>query len=203
MSTVNTYINSGILEEYVLGVTTPEETLEIAKMAALHPEIAKEIELISETLMQFSEKMASQLNPLVRTSVLSSIDFIERIKSGEVIVEPPLLHSNSQISDYLEWLNRSDMILPLDYKDAYAKVISANEIATTMIVWLKNGASPEVHDDQYERFLIVEGSCDITFGTEKHSLQSGDYLQIPLHVSHELVVTSIMPCKVVLQRVAA
>ena len=44
---------------------------------------------------------------------------------------------------------------------------------------------------------------EITIENEVHYLKTGDYLQIPLNVGHNLVVTSSIPCKVILQRVAA
>jgi mannose-6-phosphate isomerase-like protein (cupin superfamily) len=54
-----------------------------------------------------------------------------------------------------------------------------------------------------EHFLIVEGTCDITIGDKVHHLVPGDYLSIPLYIDHDVKVTSITPCKVILQRVAA
>jgi quercetin dioxygenase-like cupin family protein len=68
---------------------------------------------------------------------------------------------------------------------------------------LKEGAPPEIHTDEHEKFLVVEGSCNFTIGTDVHALQSGDYLSIPLHVHHEAKVTSDIPCKIILQRVKA
>ena len=128
---------------------------------------------------------------------------MERLKNGETASFPPILNSQSRISDYQYWLSKPEMTLPDDFQDSYAKIIGANEIATTMIVWLTTEAPHEVHNNEYERFLIVEGSCELTIETEIHYLKSGDYIEIPLHVVHNLIVTSSIPCKVILQRVAA
>jgi hypothetical protein len=39
MNKIIEYINSGILEIYVLGMTSPEETIAVNEMAHLHEEI--------------------------------------------------------------------------------------------------------------------------------------------------------------------
>jgi mannose-6-phosphate isomerase-like protein (cupin superfamily) len=203
MKTIQEYINSGILEEYVLGLTSPEETLEVKARAENNIEIEKEIESISTALQHLSSKTAPTINPTLRTSILGTIDYAERLKAGEPMTFPPILSEQSTAKDYEEWIHRTDMVLPDDFKDSFAKIIGANEQATTMIVWLTTEAPYEVHDTAYERFLILEGSCEITIDKEIHHLKAGNYLQIPLHVGHSLKVTSTIPCKVVLQRVAA
>jgi len=73
----------------------------------------------------------------------------------------------------------------------------------TALLWLRYMAPQEVHHHEYEKFLILEGSCDIIVGNKTHSLLPGDYFCIPLHERHEVRITSSMPCKAILQRVAA
>lgn len=203
MSKIQEYINSGILEYFVLGLTTEKETQEITAMLTVHAEITEEINQISTSLLQLSSLVAPKPNPTIRTSILSTIDYIERIKLGEVASFPPLLNPQSKISDYDQWVLKPEMAVPENFKDSFAKIIGANQIATTMIVWLTTEAPHEVHHDQYERFLILEGSCELTIQNKINYLKPGDYIEIPLHVVHNLVVTSVVPCKVILQRVAA
>ena len=64
-------------------------------------------------------------------------------------------------------------------------------------------APAEVHDNEYEKFLIIEGTCDITVDEDVYSLVPGDYFSIPLYKSHNIKVTSTIPCKAILQRLAA
>ena len=133
---------------------------------------------------------------------MATIDYSERLKSGETITEPPVLHKGSAVDDYAVWLNRADMV-PLDTEDLYAKIISYTPAALTAIVWIKEYAPQEVHDHESERFLIVEGTCNIIVGDEINELVPGDYFAIPLHKNHLVKVTSAIPCKVILQRIAA
>ena len=67
----------------------------------------------------------------------------------------------------------------------------------------KRFGSQEVHHDEYEKFLIVEGTCTITIGDEVHNLVPGNFLSIPLYKNHTVTVTSLIPCKIILQRIAA
>lgn len=203
MNTIENYINSGILELYVLGMTTEEESIEITELALTNEEIRNEIENIETTLIHGSENEISNLSPAVKEWVMATIDFTERISNGEVIENVPLLNKDSKIEDFNTWLNRDNMQAPDEFDALHAKIIAATPEAKTLIVWLKYGAPPEEHTNELEHFLIVEGTCDITIGDKVHSLVPGDYLSIPMYVDHNVKVTSETPCKVILQRIAA
>ena len=203
MSTIKNYIDSGILEYYVLGLTDKQETEEVENKAQLHHEVQLEIDQIAGALVQFSQTIAPVPSATVRTSIFGTIDFMERKKLGEDDFFPPILNNKSKISDYNFWILKPEMQLAADYIDSYAKIIASNKTATTMIVWLTTVAPPEVHHNQFERFLVIEGSCEISIGTAINYLKKGDYIEIPLHSTHHLKVTSTIPCKVILQRVAA
>lgn len=203
MTNVKEYINSGILEMYVLGNTNLEETNDVNEMAHLHEEIRIEIEEITNTLILYSADTTKKLSAGLRPFVIAVVDYTERLKSGEPVTEPPTLSQNSKVDDFKEWTDRIDMFLPEDSGDMYAKIIGFTPQATTAISWVKTISATEVHDNEYERFLILEGSCEVIIGDEKHQLVAGDYLEIPLHIGHSLIVTSFIPCKFILQRIAA
>jgi len=203
MKNVKEYIESGILESYVMGSTTPDESKEVEEMLAVSEEIRKEMNAISDTLERYAEAYAIVPNITIRPLVMATIDYTERLKNGEQPAFPPGLHEGSRVTDYAEWLKRPEMTLPEDFKDLHARIIGYTPELLTAIIWIKDMAPPEVHDDEYEKFLIVEGTCDITIDTDVHHLVPGNFLSIPLHKSHFVKVTSDIPCKVVLQRAAA
>ena len=204
MKSSKEYIESGILELYVLGLTSVEENLEIAKLIETNSEIAEEIERITENLIQHSESNAPDLDITIKPMVLATIDYLERITNGEEVTYPPELNENTLIDDFSSWLDREDMVLPDNFVDFYAKLIGHQKNATTAIAWLKFGAPHETHHKLIEKFLILEGTCDIVTDDGKvFSLVPGDYLSIPLHMGHYVKVTSEMPCKIILQRLAA
>jgi mannose-6-phosphate isomerase-like protein (cupin superfamily) len=200
---VKEYIASGILEMYVLGQLSDEEAMEVTQNAEKYGEIKKEIENITQALMKYSESQAAEVDPTARPMLLATIDYTQRLKGGEPVSFPPLLSKNSKSSDYAEWLNRRDMVQPADAENIFLKIIGYTPEATTAIVWVKEYTPLEVHHDQYERFLIIEGTCDISIEGKVNRMKPGDYLEIPLHAEHNVKITSSIPCKIILQRVAA
>ena len=203
MIDISAYIESGIIDMYVWGIASPEECAEIEKMAANHPEVKAAIDAFGESIENFA--MANPIAPTVTVKpfIMATIDYTDRLEKGEAPSFPPIIHEHSQINDYAEWLNRPDMVLPEGITDIYAKIIGYTPEATTIIVWIKDYAPQEVHHVEYEKFLIVEGSCDITIGSEVHTLLPGSVLSIPLYENHNVKITSSIPCKIVLQRIAA
>ena len=134
---------------------------------------------------------------------MAMIDYTERLNNGEQPSFPPVLNENSTIADYDQWLNRTDSKLPNNFKDFYAKIIGYTPEVTTAIIWINDMAPQEVHQHEFEKFLILEGTCDITIADEVRSLKAGDFLSIPLYKKHDVKITSLNPCKAILQRIAA
>jgi len=202
MSPIINFIESGVLELYVMGASTPEKTFAVEQMAAAHPEIRQEIQAISQAMESYALAHAVAPRNVVKPLLLATIDYMERMKKGELPTSPSVVTAHSRLEDYASWLNREDMVLPPDADDIYARIIGYTPAATTAIVWIRKVADYEVHKDEHERFLIVEGACDIIAGEETYSLKAGDFFAVPLHTPHMLKVTSPEPCKAILQRLS-
>ena len=202
MTNIPDYINSGILEMYVLGNTSTEETLQVELLATEHPEIRNEINSISAVMETYANAQAIEPDPIIKPFLIATVDFMDRMKAGEQPTAPPILHPDATIEDYAQWLDRPDMKLPDYFTDVHAKIIGYTPEAKTAIVWIKEISPQEMHDNEYEKFLIVEGTCTITIEDEIHQLVAGNVLSIPLYKNHTVVVTSEIPCKVILQRIA-
>ena len=202
MTSGKAYIDSGILELYVLGCISPEMILEVELMAAAEPAVQQEISAIQETMEAFAMEHAIPPSPVIKPLLLATIDYTERLKKGEPVSYPPALNEKSSIDDYAQWLNRDDMVYTGE-EEIHAKIIGYTPEAISAIVWIRNQAPAETHHDEYEKFLVVEGSCNISFDNTVHQLNPGDYFMIPLHKDHVVQVTSTMACKIILQRVAA
>ena len=200
---IKEYIASGILEQYVLGTISEQELLTVEQMAATYPEIKEEILSISYVFEKLAIENAIAPDETIKPFIMATIDFMERMESGEEPSFPPILNDTSSLIDFKSWINRDDMVLPIDAGDLYAKIIGYTPEATTAIAWIKGNAPVETHDKEHEKFLIIEGSCDIVVEDKVYQLVAGDYFAIPLHKSHQVRVTSNIPCKVILQRIAA
>jgi mannose-6-phosphate isomerase-like protein (cupin superfamily) len=194
---------SGILELYVLGETESSENLLIEEMVERYPEIAIEISAIEIALEQYALANAIIPDAIIKPFLMATIDYIDRMQSGEVVTPPPLLTQHSSIEDYHPWTEREDMRVPDEFDEVYAKILNHDPQGITAIAWIKSMAPQEVHDHEYEKFLVLEGTCSIHIEDEVHQLYPGDFLTIPLHKKHHVLVTSEIPCKVILQRIAA
>jgi mannose-6-phosphate isomerase-like protein (cupin superfamily) len=203
MSEVRTFIDSGILEMYVMGDTSPQQNALVERLAAEHIEIREELYAIEIALENYALSQAKEVDPTVKPFLMATMDYMQRLTNGEQPSYPPLLHTGSLVSDYEAWLNRPDLQLrePLDEIDAH--IIGSTPELTTAIVWIRNGAPPETHKKEYETFLIIEGTCTIVVDGKDRQLKAGDVFSIPLFLSHHLIVTSETPCKAILQRMAA
>ena len=200
---IREYISSGILELYVLGATSKEESLEVERLAEFHSEIRNELAGISKTIEKLALANAVVPSSNIKTFLLATIDFMERMEQGEQPSSVPILNTGSRLNDYSFWLNRTEMTLPAIASDPYAKIISSIPGTVTAIVWIKNESPFEIHHNEFENFLIVDGTCDIFVEEKVHHLVPGDFFAIPLHKKHRIKVTSDIPCKVILQRTAA
>ena len=49
------FLESGLLEQYVLGLTSEEETREVERYAQAFPEIRAEIDLLRKAVRQYAE----------------------------------------------------------------------------------------------------------------------------------------------------
>lgn len=203
MDNTKDYIASGILELYVLGVTSEKENREIERISLSHIEVREEIENIQDAIESYAKQNAVVPDPTIKPFLMAVIDYTERLKNGMQPGFPPVLNGDSNISDYAEWVNRPDIKLPENLIDFHIKIIGYTPQVTTAIIWVKDMAPQEVHHHEFEKFLILEGTCNITIEGEVHSLKASDFLSIPLHKKHDLKITSSFPCKAILQRIAA
>ncbi len=73
MEDIKQYIESGILELYVLDDLTVDEKLEVERMAASYPAIKNELSEIAETMELFAEQNAVEPSEKLRASVLSQL----------------------------------------------------------------------------------------------------------------------------------
>lgn len=203
MVNLEDYINSGILEMYSTGIASVVEQKEVEQMALIYPEINKELQKIQKCLENYIQLESKAPNSAAKAFLLATIDFTERLKNGEQLSDPPILNERSKVSDYYQWINKPGAQLSYNFDGLSAYIINSNKDVTSAIIWIKEYAPEEVHHKEYEKFLILEGTCTITIENENFNLVAGNYLSIPPFKHHFVKVTSAIPCKAILQRVAA
>jgi anti-sigma-K factor RskA len=70
---LKSYIESGILELYVLGDVTPDEKLQVEEMASKHPAIKAELDEIERSMELYAENNAVEPSEHLRSKILNSI----------------------------------------------------------------------------------------------------------------------------------
>ncbi len=73
MEDIKQYIESGVLELYILDSLSPEEKLEVEGMAAKYPFVQKELDEIAETMELFAEQHAIEPHEGLRATVLNQL----------------------------------------------------------------------------------------------------------------------------------
>lgn len=200
---IKAYLDSGIVQLYILGYASDDECREFESLMAVHPEIAAAFNEQQEALAEAVDEIRVAPHPNLKPLVLATFDYISRLEAGEEPAFPPVLNEHSTVEDFQRWIDRKDMVAPEDFEEVHAKIIAATPEMTCAMVWIKSMAPEEIHTDEYEKFLILEGTCTIVVGTKENKLVAGDYFAIPLYEEHRVIVTSEEPCVVILQRIAA
>lgn len=73
MEDLKAYIESGILELYVLGDVTPTEKLQVEEMASKHPAVKAELDEIEHSIELYAEENAIEPSEHLRSRVLGSL----------------------------------------------------------------------------------------------------------------------------------
>ncbi|MFC5408791.1 anti-sigma factor domain-containing protein [Larkinella bovis] len=69
------YIESGILEEYVLGTVSPQEKREVECLSSIYPEIRQELDKLSVALEQYAETLRRDPPSEVKARLLNELEF--------------------------------------------------------------------------------------------------------------------------------
>lgn len=101
------HISSGLLESYVLGLTSVEENLFVQNLMKHDPQIKEEIIAIEESLMEHAQRETKILPLRIKQSILNEI---ESSPSNKIIKHPAAIASN-QTSDSVRWLAAASIAL--------------------------------------------------------------------------------------------
>jgi mannose-6-phosphate isomerase-like protein (cupin superfamily) len=231
MKNLEDFIASGILELYVLGDTSDEEDAEVLIMSSKFPaEIAREILEISTALeylamenavepsarlkdslfTKFNEMAAqdeaaqqaatkpSARRPAVSRPEVPAKDALKRpVRPASAI---PRLTYFSKVEDYTEWFSPEDLVMPEGFQGIHLKLLGHTPEMTTLLI-CATAIEGEVHHDEYERLLVIEGTCNVIIENKVFSFYQGDLIDIPLHKWHDVFIPEGIVCKAILQRI--
>lgn len=188
-----------LIEQYVLGQLDTALAAEVEAASVVDPQVRETITELRTDVELFARAHAKAPPPGVKERILARLAAIDMDR----LDWPPVIHAGSKVADYTRWLDAPGMERPDDADDIFFIPFAENAQGISAIVWMVTGSPEETHIDQIEKFLVVEGACEIHMRGQAHPLAIGDVFSIPLHTPHSVKVTSGIPCKVVLQRIAA
>ena len=122
------YIESGILELYVLGELSTQEQQEVEVMAAKYPEVKKEITAIELAMEKYAMHNSISPSPELENIILGKIGFVPEVQEKEVTTVIPVVPDTQ----------RSAEIVPLHPKGYESKIrtlrIALAACATLLLV---------------------------------------------------------------------
>ena len=184
---VQDYIDSGILYDYSIGALTESERAEVDRVCAQYPEIKNELRQLQETIEVHVAATAISPVAAMQETIWGKLDNINREKTGD-IRELPVIN---KYSDYNNWKRIVVPFMPAEMdRDRIVKTIREEGGVTQMLIISKTDVEEEVHVNEQESFIILEGECECHIGNDIYRLGPGGFIEIPLYTSHNVRVLS-------------
>jgi len=145
---VNTkeYIESGIIEQYVLDALTPEERLGVEQLMAQYPEIAAEVEAVQEGLLSFAAAGAVQPPVALKEKIWDSI--VQQHSAIEIVQD----RSHQEVKDNVRPLPPQKPAMPTWQRAAIWAAVLVSVLTNFLLLSQKN----QLRDEQAELLVKVD-----------------------------------------------
>ena len=191
------YIANGILELYVLDLLSPNEKLGVERMLKVYPELKQEILAIENALEQYANANAIQPSKKLENEILEIVENLT-IEQDISFTQLPFIN---QYSNYLNWMPLVEQVKPVQLIDGiFNKVLQHNNQITQVLVVSEIDIPEEIHEDEHESFLILDGNCECIVNGKSRLMGPGDFMAIPLYEPHDVILKS-KQVTAILQRV--
>lgn len=182
---VSEYIESGVLQEYCLGLLDEQERKAVEEVCAQYPAVRAELEAFQSGLQEYVTEYSVKPPQELQGRIWNSLKNIGSAAKGDA----PQLPIIDRSSDHDVWLKIVKPFLPRTLEgDMFIKVIRKDEEAEQTIIWTKVNYPDEVHDDLLESFMILEGECECYVDDKIYRLGPGGYFEIPLYAHHDVKI---------------
>lgn len=175
MKATGSFLHSGLIELYVLGLATADERDEVDRMAVKYPEVLQEIYAFSEAIEQQAHLHAVPTPRFFKVLLMAYVDFLDRRRLGLLPVDLPRVTADSspQLFNTIRHSLSSSSNDPLRIY-----VINQTVHFTTALVWLKGTLAEPPAYDEVQAMLILEGICEIKDSHGVRTLAKGMYHEI-------------------------
>lgn len=177
------YIESGILELYVLNMLGESASEEVRELTLSYPELAIEMEAIEKALENYA--LANAIEPPVTMKAKIEQVLLETARNLKAAELGPI----TEESDQHKWYNLVvDHFPDALYATNYSQLIIETNGLTQVLVVSELDIAEESHANEYESFLILKGKCRCTVDRHVFYLEPGGYTEIPLCTNHRVEV---------------
>jgi quercetin dioxygenase-like cupin family protein len=193
------YMESGVLQQYCLGLLPADERKQVEQVCLQYPVVKQELSAIASSLETFAGVSAMQPPAFMKDQIWNTLQNIGKEKEGS-LDDLPLIN---KYSDHNNWKRIVLPLIPTVIKkeDTLVKVLRQSGGVTQVLMISGTEVPDEVHEDEYESFIVLEGECECQIGDNVIRLGPGGFIDIPLHTHHH--VTAISEYVIaVMQRVA-
>lgn len=198
MLNLKTLSDSGLIEAYCLGQLQGKDLKNFVGLLAKNPEIEREVRKVQ---LQFSSRPLAEAPPVCETtkselfSKIRNLEFQQRLEG----YNHELIDSDSCHEHWKAKVSRFEF--PTQKEPIHLIPIREEEKVKQYLAWVGSEVPEEVHDNMVESFLVLNGTCECRLENEKLELRAGDFLEIPIHTTHQVKVTSHEGIFAILQRI--
>lgn len=187
-------INSGLIEGFVLGILDPDEAALVQKAIHQNSTLLNEVEAVENALQNV---LKVNLDIKSKEALNIQLDFIEaeslRLHKGEF----GFITKNSDAS---LWRKSIDHLLPKEQEPFFITTLRDDHQGELFLVRTYINVENEVHENEIESFMVIDGSCTCYIGDKVYNLFAGDYIEIPLYTNHDVKVSTKEPVIAIMQR---
>jgi quercetin dioxygenase-like cupin family protein len=180
LNDIKKYIESGVLEEYCLGTLKEADQAYLIQMTMLYPEVKAELDAVELAFETLSAATAVEPASHIKQNILTALGFDEVLNINDL---PVLSHSVNPHP----WLTAFGHLIPENpTEDFLMHIIRQDDIVQQMLITGNTDVPDEEHGDFYESLYVLKGHCECTVGEDFYALGPGDFIEIPLHVKHDI-----------------
>ena len=184
---VQDYIDSGILHDYVMGALTKAEQAEVERICSRYPEVHAELLRMQSSIESLADEAAIVPPPELRDNIWDKLDNINKERTGDINALPVV----NKYSDHNNWKRIVAPFMPQAItKERIARTLRHSGGVTQVLIISTTDVEEEVHEHEQESFIILEGECECHVGDNVIRLGPGGFIDIPLHVSHNVKILS-------------
>jgi len=191
---IDQIIDSGILEEYCLGLLTEGLESEWKEKIEREPKLVKAVQSIQGRKQPEKSLKFKQIWENIKAGTENATLFTRNEHTRPEVLGPGMDINElmNQVQPFKVPNNGENInLIPFRQFLGFHQFIAS----------VKKEIPLEVHDDMIESFILLKGECRCLLGQTYIDLKPGDFLEIPIHTEHSVKVTSKEPVLAVLQRV--